>query len=495
MGKITDTASGECWGADKLHQEMLKRSSYYYNSGIVAGDKVIIMHGNSAVFFVDLFALWNMGVCVVCLDSSTGFMELSSISDDLKAKAIIYRGSLSHEFVDAVCETMWINSDNVDAVADIAAIGELSLDDDALILYTSGSTGLPKGVVHSLRTLLAKWTILKSCVPLDMCERTLCFLSTSFGHGLICNSLYPLIHGCDLYILPKTDMVTLADLGNIIQKYNITFLSSVPSAWKMILKLSIAPPVGIIKQVNIGSAPLGEELWKSVQKWVGTNRVWNVYGITETGSWVCGPPPDQEEYLPIDGLVGVGWGSEILITDCDVEQADLLEEPYGNSLANFERGFVWLRTPTLMKRYINRDDDTHAVLRGEWYFTGDTGYLDDKSRLILTGRVRNEINKGGVKISPEELDLIIEKHPDIQDVCSFAVDDDILGENIGVCLVPVKKNSLPNVAKIIEWLDERLTSYKIPSIWYEVSEIPKTSRGKVNRNEVAKHCKLLSEIS
>jgi len=148
-----------------------------------------------------------------------------------------------------------------------------------------------------------------------------------------------------------------------------------------------------------------------------------------------------------------------------------------------------------MKRYINRDDDTHAVLRGEWYFTGDTGYLDDKSRLILTGRVRNEINKGGVKISPEELDLIIEKHPDIQDVCSFAVDDDILGENIGVCLVPVKKNSLPNVAKIIEWLDERLTSYKIPSIWYEVSEIPKTSRGKVNRNEVAKHCKLLSEIS
>ena len=133
MGKITDTASGECWGADKLHQEMLKRSSYYYNSGIVAGDKVIIMHGNSAVFFVDLFALWNMGVCVVCLDSSTGFMELSSISDDLKAKAIIYRGSLSHEFVDAVCETMWINSDNVDAVADIAAIGELSLDDDALI--------------------------------------------------------------------------------------------------------------------------------------------------------------------------------------------------------------------------------------------------------------------------------------------------------------------------------------------------------------------------
>lgn len=494
LGCITDLSIGEYWDSNTLVSEIVKRCAYYMTEGVKPGDKIVILHGNNNRFFADLFAVWNVGACAVCLDADVGSEELKGIVAELKATAIIYRGNLSEKVASVISGMKILDTEQIPNVkSEILSYGG-GLDKPALILYTSGSTGLPKGVVHSMRTLLAKWYVLRNQVTLDICKRTLCFLSTSFGHGLICNSLYPLINGCHLFLLPKSDMVTLACLGSIVDEQRITFFSSVPSAWRIICKVSAPPQPGVLQQVHVGSAPLVADLWRDIQAWTGTRRVWNMYGITETGSWVAGPRWDQPEIHPMDSLIGYGWGADIVVSTCDNDDVSSGKYTCDSRLPIGEKGYVWLRTATIMQGYFNRVEATADILKGDWFFTGDKGYIDDQGRLVLSGRVRNEINKGGIKISPEELDMIIETHSDIQEACSFGVEDSTLGENIGVCIVPVAGHKLPSVSELKTWANNKLSSYKVPLFWYQVEGIPKTPRGKVNRVDVAAHCLKLSTM-
>ena len=119
------------------------------------------------------------------------------------------------------------------------------------------------------------------------------------------------------------------------------------------------------------------------------------------------------------------------------------------------------------------------------------GYIDDRGRLYLTGRVRTEINKGGIKISPEELDHVIEGHAAISEACAFRIEDPVLGENIGICIVFNAGVKCPSVYELTRWCEGVMSDYKIPMRWYQVDSIPKTSRGKIKRSDVAQYCDCL----
>src|SRR5688572_5530690 len=189
--------------------------------------------------------------------------------------------------------------------------GAAQLDDEALILFTSGSTGTPKGVVHTHRSLRARWIALRECLGTGSYRRTLCLLPTHFGHGLICNSLFPWLSGRHLFIAPPFSTDLLMQLGRLIDQHEITFLSSVPSMWALTLKLSKPPQANTLRRIHCGSAPLSAHLWRQIQDWAGTKEVFNAYGITETGSWVAGTTIG--EFEPEDGLVGVSWSAVIKI--------------------------------------------------------------------------------------------------------------------------------------------------------------------------------------
>jgi acyl-CoA synthetase (AMP-forming)/AMP-acid ligase II len=214
-----------------------------------------------------------------------------------------------------------------------------------------------------------------------------------------------------------------------------------------------------------------------------------MYGITETGSWVVGPDHSKPEVTPADGLIGVGWGAEVLITSTSAE-TDGTHEPVPDG----EKGYIWLRTPTIMQSYFGKPKETDAVIKGTWFFTGDLGYKDTQGRLRLTGRVRNEIVKGGIKISPEELDLVAEDHPAILEACAFAIEDKVLGENIGICVAFDRRKRRPKISEIKEWFSKQLSAHKTPLSWYEVDSVPRTSRGKVSRAEVSQLCTALKPI-
>lgn len=146
---------------------------------------------------------------------------------------------------------------------------------------------------------------------------------------------------------------------------------------------------------------------------------------------------------------------------------------------------IWLNTPALMAGYFGRDDLTAGVVRDGWFKTGDIGFLDGDGALRLRGRERDEINKGGTKVYPNDIDGLAVQSPGVNDACAFAVDDPLYGQDVGLALVLDADASLEAVKS---FLATRLARHQMPVRWYVVDAIPRTSRGKINRSEVARVC-------
>jgi acyl-CoA synthetase (AMP-forming)/AMP-acid ligase II len=234
-----------------------------------------------------------------------------------------------------------------------------------------------------------------------------------------------------------------------------------------------------LKRVFCGSAPLSAHLWQGIRDWAGTTDVANAYGITEVGSWVAGTTvPDVALE---DGLIGIPWGSVIRILDSSSGE---LAPAFAEQRATGQLGYVWLNTPALMAGYLDRDDLTAQVVSQGWFFTGDIGLIDERGILYLRGREREEINKGGMKIYPSDIDTVVEQFEHTLDVCTFAFDDPLHGENVGVAVV-LRDPSEDRFRRLYEWAGERLAQFQMPQRWYLVDEIPRSSRGKVNRGQVA----------
>jgi acyl-CoA synthetase (AMP-forming)/AMP-acid ligase II len=498
LGNIKEYESGEVWDKNEFFKHIEKRILIYKNLGITPNSKVIIAHGNNIRFFADLFALWHINAVAICIDNNIGLSEFKNIKKVCSSNFVIYKKEIPNKIISFKNKLKFINTDNlnfpkVKKIAKNKIDLKFNLDKTALILFTSGTTGIPKGVVHTFRSLISKWISLKNSVPLKYMKNSMCMLPTNFGHGLICNCLYPLVNGKSLLILPKFSVSILSKLNTIIDENKISYLSSVPSVWKTVTKITKKPKKNTLKLITCGSAPLSAFLWKQIQSWSSINRVWNTYGITETGSWIAGT--QGSKVIPKDGFIGKGWGTNILITKDIKDIKNKINLLYLNRpIKKNEKGYIWVQTTSLMKGYLKQTALTNKVIYGSWFFTGDIGFLDSNYNLIITGRVRNEINTGGIKVMPEDIDIILEKHNMIEESCTFGVPDELAGEKVATAIM-LKKGSKLSSNDLFKWIIKYISDYKAPKIWYKVNKIPKTSRGKVNREEVAKFCSNLKRMS
>jgi acyl-CoA synthetase (AMP-forming)/AMP-acid ligase II len=487
LGPLTEPMTGRHWDQRAVVDRTRRRLAFYARHGLARADRVFLHYGNTPEFFVDLAAIWSLGGCAVPIDARLTPFEIETLAQAAAPRFSLWSGAPDDGVARALSArgvaVLDASAADAEAARDAMPAGPLvALDQDALILFTSGTTGQPKGVVHTHRSLRARWMTLRQSLGLAPFRRTLCLLPTHFGHGLICNCLFPWLSGQHLFILPPFKADLILQLGALLDEHGVTFLSSVPTVWRLALKTAPPPRSSTLERVFCGSAPLSAHLWADIRRWTGAREVWNAYGITETGSWLAGT--SVADFTPEDGLVGEAWGGVVKILRTSDATAQLGAE---EECRRGESGHVWVNTPALMRGYLGRDDLTAEVVSAGWFRTGDIGLVDERGWLYLRGREREEINKGGMKVYPADVDAVVERFDQTVDVCTFAVEDALLGEDIGVAVV------LPNaepatLRRLHAWMAQHLAKHQMPKRWYVVDEIPRTSRGKINRSAVAASC-------
>jgi oxalate---CoA ligase len=473
LGSITVGVDGETWSGERLSGEIKKRSAKLTAMGVSRGDRVLVLHGGSHEFFADLLALWNVGACAACLNPALTPPEVETVALFLKPQAALVADKEHDISIPDVTVVDLGGEEEAAAVTEMQPDSAGGIDDEALILFTSGTTGVPKGVVHTFRSLWSRIALNQAEISLQDLRVTLSPLPTHFGHGLIGNCLSPLLAGQDLILVSGSDLRVAAKLGEIIDRYQVTFMSSVPAMWKLVTKASKPPVQGSLRRIHIGSAPLSADLWQQVMAWSGVKNVVNMYGITETANWVGGA--SAAELVPEDGLIGRAWGGDIAVrTDG------------GEILAQGE-GELVVQSPSLMAGYHQRPELNEKVLVNGWFYTGDVGAIDHNGVVRLTGRKKFEINRAGLKVHPEDIDILLERHPMVYEACAFAVPDPIAGESVGVAVSAVEGGEI-ELDVLQGWCRENLVKEKVPEKWFVLSVIPKTDRGKMNRDIVARAC-------
>lgn len=494
-GALSELESGRSWTSQEIAERVAVQTDQLRAHGLERGDRLFMLFGNNREFFIGLLAAWTRGASVVPVDQRLTPFELENLARTVRPKIALTDAAVPAPLNDLLVSlgvklvsSAELESGRVSPAQSTSLVCAAQLDDEALILFTSGTTGVPKGVVHTHRSLRARWLTLRQSLGMNCFRRTLCLLPTHFGHGLICNSLFPWLFGQDLIIAPAFSPYLLLRLGAIIDEQKITFLSSVPSMWGLTLKGSKPPQGKTLRRIHCGSAPLSAHLWRQIQQWSGIREVYNAYGITETGSWVAGT--SLEEFEPEDGLVGVPWGAVIKILTSAEPQSPFAA---GAECQAGDTGYVWINTPALMQGYYGQSALTEQVISGGWFATGDMGLIDERGRFFLKGRERDEINKGGTKVYPADVDAVVERFEHATAVCTFAIDDVAYGQNVAMALVLSRRDDL-TLRQLQAWLKEHLAEFKIPQRWYIVDELPQNSRGKVSRIAVQELCAALAPV-
>jgi acyl-CoA synthetase (AMP-forming)/AMP-acid ligase II len=364
-------------------------------------------------------------------------------------------------------------ADFAELMADEAEAPQLEIDpaeDLAVLPYSSGTTGLPKGVMLTHTNLVANLAQVQHAFPIfpeDIMIGCLPFFHI-YGMTVIMNQ--GLRAGATIVTMPRFDLVQFLDL---IQQHAVTRAYVVPP---IALALAKHPAVdehdlSSLRSMKSGAAPLGAELAQQVAKRVGCT-VTQGYGLTETSPVTHMIRPDGENR---PGSIG----PPLAMTECRV-----VDPASGEDVAVGDRGELWMRGPQVMKGYLNNEEATRSTVDAEgWLHTGDVAVVDEDGFFEIVDRLKELIKYKGYQVAPAELEALICTHPAVADVAVIGVADEEAGELPKAFVVAAEEGF--DADELMAWVSEQVAPQKRVRLVEVVEEIPKSPSGKILRRVLA----------
>lgn len=473
-----------------------------YHLGIRRGGRIAIAAHNHPDTTIQYFAAWSMGVCIVPLNMSEDNNRLRYILQNSGATVLLCR----EDYITRLPECMPLTGLHVvpvynepdtpggfhELLNNTAPKGwtteEPSAYDEALIVYTSGTTGNPKAVVLTQGNILADAEAIMTWFDITPEQRMMCVLPVHHVNGTIVTHATPMLAGASVVLHRKfrTDV-----FFESCRREGVKIVSVVPTLLAFLIEAEkkrreqtaqYTPlDTGSLQTVICGAGPLTCELARQFEEYCGL-RVHHGYGLSETTCYSCFLPVDLSDDEYHHWMMEYGFPSIGLPIHSN-EMA--IHDDHGNSLPEMERGEIVVRGANVMKEYFNNPEANHSTFAFGWFRSGDEGFFrrDNKGRefFFITGRMKELIIRGGVNLAPLEIDEILAKAPGVQAAICVGFDNDFYGEEVGALVIPTETAS---EAEILAYCRQHLPLAKTPKVVVFTDTLPVTSTGKYQRNKV-----------
>ncbi len=443
---------------------------------IEPGDRVALMMPNVPAFPVIFYGAIGAGAVVVPMNPLLKSREVAFYLGDSGAKVIFAWHAASDEAAKGAesAGAEMIRVDEPDASSVLAGLepgrrAERAENDDAVILYTSGTTGQPKGaeLTHANLTRNAELTAdtLLKAGPDDVVMGCLPLFHV---FGLTCGLFATINNGACLTLLPRFDPAKALE---IIGRDKVTIFEGVPTMYAAMLHQpgSADADVSSLRTCISGGAAMPVELMRSFEKTFGC-MILEGYGLSETSPVASFNHPDK---VRKPGSIG----TPILGVEMRVVDADGADVPVG------EIGEIAIRGHNIMKGYWQRPEATAEAIPDGWFRSGDLAKVDEDGYFFIVDRKKDMIIRGGYNVYPREVEEVFYEHPAVAEAAVIGISHDELGEEIGAA-VALKPGEEATTGELREFVRERVAAYKYPRYVWLVPGLPKGPTGKILRREV-----------
>jgi fatty-acyl-CoA synthase len=477
------TFEGETWTYSTMLERIDRAAAALRHGGVRHGDRVGYLGLNHPAFFETMFAAARLGAIFVPLNFRLTPPELSFIVNDAGIHTLVaddpHRSLIDAVRTELPCRRYlsaeapadgWTTlSEAIDEAASHGAgpvpAEPVDADEVALIMYTSGTTGRPKGAMLTHANLW--WNNVIALLLADILESDVSLVVAPLFHigGLNVTTLQAWMKGAENVLHRSFDATKFIQ---DIARYDVTIAFAVPAMLLFVSQHADFDDADLttVRSFVCGGAPVPESL---IKLYIGRGiQINQGYGLTETAPCVSFLTPEH-------ALAKLGSaGRAPMFIDLRLEDVDGgdVTEPGG-------RGEICVRGPNVMKGYWNRPEATAAAIDLEgWFHTGDVGYLDEEGFLFVADRIKDMVITGGENVYPAEVESVLYTHPDVADVTVIGLPDERWGEAV-TAVVVVKPDAVVSLEELRTFAGERLARYKLPSRLELVDVLPRNPAGKV----------------
>ena len=476
---------------EELQRRVNRLANALADMGVRSGDRVAALQVNCNEHVEAYFAAAKLDAVYVPLNFRVRVDELTYMVNESRPRVFLVgvryvdlvrscRSSLDsvehYVALEGPAEGWRFYDELIDSASDEERSPQGDGDDLTTILFTAGTTGLPKGVMLSHESFSSY--ILSSVTPADpeIEERTV--VTVPLYHVAGVQAVMAGIYGGRTLIIQR--QFEAAEWMELVERERANRAMMVPTMLKMLMEHPDFPhrDLSSLEVITYGAAPMPLEVIERAIAAFPRTRFINAFGQTETASTIAVLTPEDhvlegsptEIQSKLRRLSSIGKPLE------DIEVRIVGED--GNPVAQGEVGEIVARGARLMKGYWNSAEATAGALRGGWLHTGDLGFFDEDGYIFLGGRARDFIKRGGEMVSPEEVERVLQSHPAIDEAAVIGVPDVDWGERVRAIVV-LTGDRVPDESEIIEHCRRRLASFKKPESVVFVSELPRNPLGKV----------------